>query len=411
MCDRCGSTLSHAYNLSRHYQTKKCIKFSAEPGAAPAGKQPIAAAAANNQNSLKDCTSKKPCPHCMKNIFKSNMARHLKSCKVYLSKGIDIPLTPSNRSGNTDVANPVSPPPEHSADGNIVTAETMEHCSQQVLHANDDKPDQDLPNNKLYLPRSSLAWAKADQQLEQHIKRHFPLSKIKNADPDESLGQLTSFLRFFFTDYTALDAVPKRQSTKPRQSRCLTELYMERRALRKQYRARDQLDEHVVEILRKDYNRVQKDIKKLRKIIKTHEQDREAQKQRSAFLRDPHKFAKRLSRKGTPANPEFSEQTCFDYFSKLYEDPERGQTFSLPDFSPATSKPSTPLTDGSPTWTLFQNTLRKCRNKSAPGKQYSVHNLETMQMPAQYPFQHLRNSLEDWCHPAILAVRLRYTNC
>ena len=41
-------------------------------------------------------------------------------------------------------------------------------------------------------------------------------------------------------------------------------------------------------------------------------------------------------------------------------------------------------------------------------KRYSVHNLETMQMPA---FQHLRNSLEDWCHPAILAVRLRYTNC
>ena len=197
----------------------------------------------------------------MKNTVKSNMARHLKSCKVYQSKEIDIPLTPSNRSGNTDVANPVSPPPEHSADGNIVTAEKMEHCSQQVLHASDDKLDQDLPNNKLYLPRSSLAWAKADQQLEQHIKRHFPLPKIKNADPDESLDQLMSFLRIFFTDYTALDAVPKRQSTKPRQSRCLTELYMERRALRKQDRARDQLDEHVVEILRKDYNRVQKDIK------------------------------------------------------------------------------------------------------------------------------------------------------
>ena len=197
VCDRCGSTLSHAYNLSRHYQTKKCIKFSAEPGAAPAGKQPIAAAAANNQNSLKDCTSKKPCPHCMKNIFKSNMARHLKSCKVYLSKGIDIPLTPSNRSGNTDVANPVSPPPEHSADGNIVTAETMEHCSQQVLHANDDKPDQDLPNNKLYLPRSSLAWAKADQQLEQHIKRHFPLSKIKNEHwPAPALKSFLAFTAF-----------------------------------------------------------------------------------------------------------------------------------------------------------------------------------------------------------------------
>ena len=49
--------------------------------------------------------------------------------------------------------------------------------------------------------------------------------------------------------------------------------------------------------------------------------------------------------------------------SKLHEDPERGQTFYQPD-STATSKPSA---DGSPTWTLFQNNLRKCRNKSAPG--------------------------------------------
>ena len=120
-------------------------------------------------------------------------------------------------------------------------------------------------------------------------------------------------------------------------------------------------------MIQKEYFSIGKQIKRILKQQREHEERVLRRKDRSAFLKNPFAFGKKLFQPPKTLSPSFSASTCFDFFQQTYSDPQRSTSYeSCPTAGPPPDCKD-PVHDGRPTWSAFKDALKRCRNKSSPG--------------------------------------------
>ncbi|XP_065196762.1 uncharacterized protein LOC135828238 [Sycon ciliatum] len=238
--------------------------------------------------------------------------------------------------------------------------------NESLLHVlNQRDMDKVEVRQSLLLPsaKNTKAWHTINAQLKIHLTQHFPTSYLKNTNIEETLDKLENFIHWFF-DQKPPPPPPKHKNAN--KNRAVEKLRAHRRDLKRQFRKIKNPDE-VPAALRNEYFSIGKQIKRLLKQQKMYDDRSRNKRDQDAFLKDPYAFGKKLFQPTNHVKPTFSDTTCFEYFQHTYADQDRATSY---ESCPSAGKPrdcTHPVDEGTPTWTEFQNVLKKCRNTSAPG--------------------------------------------
>ncbi len=144
----------------------------------------------------------------------------------------------------------------------------------------------------------------------------------------------------------------------------INRLVKERRCLRRQWKKATEVEREGIEVLQGDSKRR---LATLRRAEGLRKQRKKKERTRTAFYRDPYKFAKDLFVKEKTGTLKVPVRELEEYLRKTYSDNQRHVPVTIPDDMPPIQPPEHQLDTRPPTWSEVENTVKRARTASAPG--------------------------------------------
>jgi len=186
------------------------------------------------------------------------------------------------------------------------------------------------------------------------------------------LGRFTDIVYDSAADFcgTLVSAKPKESkdgpSPKRRQPALLHKLKVVKREARRELRRTKNRGGDVLSA-HKAFMRAVRAHHDLLKAISQNKNSRQAAVERRRFLRDPHRFAKRLLSPPVTGKPSFTKATADDYFREAYSDCDRSYSYQPPFDMPRPARPKHAFDIKFATLEEFSEICRQKSNGSAPG--------------------------------------------
>ena len=231
-----------------------------------------------------------------------------------------------------------------------------EACSAEPVHVR--------PALKLPSACNKKAWSVLDSPLDVHIREHFPTHRLESEPPSKLLSDLEDLLHWFF-DHQASSSAPK-PPPRSRRIKSVETLRRRRRDLKREFRRRRARGDDLTDI-KAEYFAIGKQIRRICKQQRQHEERLQRQRNQRDFLRDPYKYGRRLFKPRSSVKPSFDSSACHDYFCRTYADADRSSTYDNCPVVPPAPDAENPVSATPPSWSEFRAVLKRCRNGSAPG--------------------------------------------
>ncbi len=151
---------------------------------------------------------------------------------------------------------------------------------------------------------------------------------------------------------------------KSRRQQEINRLVKERRCLRRQWKKATEVEREGIEVLQGDSKRRLATLRRAEWLRKQH---KKKERTRTAFYRNPYKFAKDLFVKEKTGTLKVPVRELEEYLRKTYSDNQRHVPATIPDDMPPIQPPEHQLDTRPPTWSEVENTVKRARTASAPG--------------------------------------------
>ena len=151
---------------------------------------------------------------------------------------------------------------------------------------------------------------------------------------------------------------------KSRRQQEIERLVKERRCLRKQWKKATETERKGLEVLQGDIKQRLATLRRAECLRKRH---KKRERTRTAFYRDPYKFAKDLFVKEKTGTLKVPIRELEEHLRKTYSDDQRLVPASIPNDMPPMQPPEHQMETRPPTWSEVESTVMRARTASAPG--------------------------------------------
>ena len=151
---------------------------------------------------------------------------------------------------------------------------------------------------------------------------------------------------------------------KSRRQQEIERLVKERRCLRKQWKKATETERKGLEVLQGDLKQRLATLRRAECLRKRH---KKRERTRTAFYRDPYKFAKDLFVKEKTGTLKVPIRELEEHLRKTYSDDQRLVPASIPNDMPPMQPPEHQMETRPPTWSEVESTVMRARTASAPG--------------------------------------------
>eukprot|EP01116_Phalansterium_solitarium_P012518 TRINITY_DN288_c0_g1_i4.p1 TRINITY_DN288_c0_g1~~TRINITY_DN288_c0_g1_i4.p1 ORF type:complete len:1252 (-),score=337.45 TRINITY_DN288_c0_g1_i4:506-4261(-) len=115
------------------------------------------------------------------------------------------------------------------------------------------------------------------------------------------------------------------------------------------------------------YNRINRQTKKLKRMVAQNDQQQKAEQERRKFKQNPHEYAAGVFRPKSDKKPTFTKAAADAFFSSTYEDKHRSRPYDAPPGLPRPAAPRLAFNQRPPSDDEIVEIIRRKPNRSAPG--------------------------------------------
>lgn len=215
------------------------------------------------------------------------------------------------------------------------------------------------------------AWRVVNQDITHIFMNGRPYKQDDH--PDKQLKSLNDFLYDFFSSRfgcknNECQMKKSAQNKGPKEGRNIRQLKRaNRRAWKEANNKENKAPEGVLQPLRKEYYHLLKLHNKMRKGNENTAKVLSAEKQMNSFREDPHRFSQNMFKPVVAAPPTFTKDNLEESFKATYCDDSRGMEYSAHPSMQECDKPSHLMDMKPPTLQELKLSLKKKRNRAAPG--------------------------------------------